>query len=61
MSYGTANSKIKDMLEDCGECRVGDEVVEDFKRLNEKSIYEFGYSKIKNSLEEAGFTLEDDL
>ena len=40
LSYATANSKIKEMLEDCGECRVGDEVIEDFSETNQ-SYQEF--------------------
>jgi len=40
LSYATANSKIKEMLEDCGECRVGDEVIEDFSESNQ-SYQEF--------------------
>ena len=40
LSYTAANSKIKEMLEDCGECRVGDEVIEDFSESNQ-SYQEF--------------------
>ena len=35
LSYATANSKINEMLEDCGECLVGGEVVDDFSENNE--------------------------
>ena len=40
LTSGTANSKIKDMLEDCGECRVDGEVVGDFSDPNQ-SYQEF--------------------
>ena len=40
LSYATANTKIKEMLEDCGECRVGDEVIGDFSEPNQ-SYQEF--------------------
>ena len=45
LSYATANSKIKEMLEDCGECRVGDEVIEDFSETNQ-SYQEFSCQKL---------------
>ena len=40
LTSGTANSKIKDMLEDCGECRVDNEVIGDFSDPNQ-SYQEF--------------------
>jgi len=40
LSYGNANTKIEEMLEDCGECRVGDDVIEDFSEGNQ-SYQEF--------------------
>jgi len=40
LTYGTANTKIKDMLEDCGECRVDSEIIGDFSDPNQ-SYQEF--------------------
>ena len=37
------------------------EIIEDFEGLNTQSIYEFAYAKLKEKLQEKGWTVEDDL
>jgi len=37
------------------------EIIEDFEGLKTQSLYEFAYAKLKERLQEKGYSVEDDL